>query len=279
MASYSGVAKMLRELRNAVISNAPTQGIIVRGARSGIIPKAITRYLPPIGTHTMTSPAGKTFSYVATAKDQLARSIVWDDLRSWETSSLKAWSELVCAADLVLDVGAYTGIYSLIACADGPTNVIAFEPNPQSAVMLRDNVLANGLGDRIEVFECGASNEPGKCAMEIPHDTTAARIDRNGSGPIVNLVTIDQVVSGRAVQAMKIDVEGLEIAVCQGAADTIRRSHPSLIIEILNERHFGQIAEFFSGFGYTDCVHLGHDGVAPANHYVDSPNYANFLWR
>jgi hypothetical protein len=112
------------------VSNRPTQNLIRSGARAGVSPQRVYRRLAPLGAHTVTSPAGHPFTYVADRSDMMARGVVWGNLKVWEATSLRAFSELSRTSERFLDVGAYSGINSLIACADGPGEAIAFEPNP-----------------------------------------------------------------------------------------------------------------------------------------------------
>ena len=121
---------MLKGLRNILVANRPIQNLLRSAARAGACPPAIYAKLPPLGPHPVTSPAGHDFVYWADLKDMMAHGVVWENLRVWEASSLKVFSELVKGAERFVDVGAYTGVYSLVACADGAAEVIAVEPNP-----------------------------------------------------------------------------------------------------------------------------------------------------
>src|SRR5262245_40045897 len=93
------------------------QRLIRHLSRQKVLPKTIWAKIQPIGTFDLELPDGNTIRYCSDENDQLARSVVWTDFADWESSSVKVFCELAKTAKYVLDIGAYTGIYSLIACA------------------------------------------------------------------------------------------------------------------------------------------------------------------
>jgi FkbM family methyltransferase len=272
------VPGMLKTVRDALVSNRPTQNLIRSGSRSGVIPQRVYSRLPPLGAHTVTSPGGHPFTYVADKTDMLARGVVWGNLKVWEATSLRVFSELARTSERLLDVGAYSGVYSLIACADGPAEVIAFEPNPAIRPLLERNIRANGWESRITVVAKGASDASGTARMTIPEDTTAARVDAEGAGPTIELTTIDEVLGGRRADIIKVDVEGLEARVLAGAHETLARFRPALILESLTERSFEEIRDVLTPHGYDRCEHLAPKDAVLTTRYVDMDAYANFLW-
>lgn len=265
-------------IRDALVSNSPTQHLIRSGSRAGIIPRRVYSRLPPLGAHSVTSPAGHPFTYVADKCDLLSRHVVWGNLKAWEATSLRAFSELCRNSERILDVGAYTGMYSLVACADGPAEVIAFEPNPAIRPLLERNIRANGWENRITVVPKGASDSPGVTKMTIPVDTTSARVDDAGTGPTIELTTIDEVLGGRSADLIKVDVEGLEARVLRGASETLDRYKPTLIVESLSEPSFEEIRAVLTPHGYDHCEHLAPRGVITTTRYVQMRDYYNFLW-
>lgn len=268
----------LNSLRNVLIGNQPTQNLIRSAARVGALSPKIYFKLPPLGPHPVTSPVGREFVYWADRQDMMARGVVWENMRVWEASSLRAFSELVRDAKRFVDVGAYTGLYSLVACADGSGDVIAVEPNPDILPLLERNIRANGWQERITVIPMAASNAPGIAHMAIPCDTTAAHLNELASGPMVRLTTIDQLLDGRKVDIIKIDVEGHEPRVLEGARNSLARWQPSLIVESLNAETFEDIKGILEPFGYSSCQHLDPDGSVMTSSYIGMPRFANFLW-
>ena len=72
---------------------------------------------------------------------------------------------------------------------------------------------------------------------------TAAQVTGVGVGVPIELVTIDQVIGGRHVDVMKLDVEGLELQALRGASETIAGSHPAIIVETLSADAFNDVQE------------------------------------
>ena len=153
----------ITSFRDAALGGERTQSVIREWSRGGRIPRSVYRRIAPIGDHPVTSPAGNRLTYVADRSDRMARDVVWEDLRNWEVGSLTAFSRLAARSRLVLDVGAYSGIYSLIACVDGPGAVIAFEPNPEVRPLLASNLAANQLQGRVELRSDPFRSHGGPC--------------------------------------------------------------------------------------------------------------------
>lgn len=274
-----GTTHALKAIRNRVAGLPAVQGLIRRAARAGVVPRVVHRWLPPLGLHPLSTPQGHEFLYVAHLDDMLARSLVWDNLAEWERTTVEVVSRHATGAGLVVDVGAYTGIYSLIACADGAREVIAVEPNAGILPFLRHNIAANGWAQRIHVIPKGASSGPGTARLSVPFDTTAASVCLDGEvGQPIELCTLDEVLAGRRVDLIKIDAEGHERAVCQGAADTLRRCRPPLVIEVLGDEPFAALWDLLGPLGYGRCQHIGPHGLIEARGAVETPRFANYLW-
>ena len=114
--------------------------------------------------------------------------------------------------------------------------------------------------------------------MTIPVDTTAAKVDDSGTGPTIELTTIDEVLGGRRADIIKIDVEGLEERVLVGASETLGRYKPALIVESLSEPSFEAVRAALTAHGYDRCEHLAPDCPVKTTRYVHMSAHANFLW-
>lgn len=148
------------------------------------------------------------------------------------------WSKLR-VGDAVVDVGASFGLYSLVAASRvGPAGrVLAFEPARASYDVLCRNVALNGYR-WLRAFRLALANRTGTATLYHHPDPS-----RNSLGPTgtraheqVALVTLDDVldtgdIPGR-LAAMKIDVEGAEALVLQGAQRTIAQFRPLIIFEV-----------------------------------------------
>lgn len=139
-----------------------------------------------------------------------------------------------------IDVGANVGAFTL-HCAKkvGPGGkVISFEPGDGAFEKLQSNVKENGFGRTIELLKVGAGDKD--CTMVLAGNHEAwftLHLSTEGDGPSVDVRSIDSVVRERGlgrVDLIKVDAEGFEPQVFQGAAETIQRFKPAIIFENIN---------------------------------------------
>jgi len=149
--------------------------------------------------------------------------------------------------DIVLDVGAFVGIYAVLAArwsAPGG-RVIAFEPTPSSAALARTHFAFNGLGpDRVRLVEAAVSDRATRATLHqydanaMPYVNSlvsAIDTDRPAATQEVDVVTIDAACRELDVMpsVIRMDVQGAEIHALRGARETIRAaSRLSLVVEM-----------------------------------------------
>jgi FkbM family methyltransferase len=141
-----------------------------------------------------------------------------------------------------VDIGANIGFYSLQARKRvGPEGrVVAFEPNPDTVKKLKRNLQLNGM--EIELFEAALSNRVEVVTLYSPegcHGETSMRHcgGRQVSEKQVPAVRLDDVFPRDIdrIDFLKIDVEGAEAMVFEGAQTVLRRFRPPVLLEI-NEK-------------------------------------------
>jgi FkbM family methyltransferase len=170
-----------------------------------------------------------------------------------------ALTKLLHAGMTFYDVGANVGFYSLIAArVVGATgNVFSFEPLPENVVSLQNNAKRNGF-DHLHIFPfaLGRSNE------EAPFFTserpTWGRLGSTGRKPdkyVTNIRVLvrrlDDLVSEQHLSLpdlIKIDVEGAELDVLEGARETIESKRPILVVELHGTNE--QVGHFLDTVGY-----------------------------
>lgn len=160
--------------------------------------------------------------------------------KPWEPLTLEAVRKHVVPGTTALDVGAHIGSITVpMARAVGPRGrVYAFEPQKKVFRELVHNLRLNGLAQATALrFAAGAKDEVIHMAPEAEHDGQTAV---GAGGDEVELRTIDGFGFGD-VSLVKIDVEGFEAEVLKGAAETIRRCRPVLIIEITRAHHYDEL--------------------------------------
>jgi FkbM family methyltransferase len=162
-------------------------------------------------------------------------------MRRVDTVELGVLRRLLRPGDSFIDVGAHIGLWSLIAGTSVGTGgkVFSLEPNPETYPKLLHNLNLNRNATTWVPSQIAADAQtgtvgfdPGEFSTCVAHVTTTAQ----------NLIqvssrTIDDVISGEPIAGMKIDVEGHEYAVIQGAGATIDQFHPWLCVEFNNGIH------------------------------------------
>lgn len=152
-------------------------------------------------------------------------------------------SRRIRPGQVCLDVGAHIGVYAMqIARWVGPGGrVIAFEPNPGTAPILRRHVRMNDLAGIVTVEETALGRAPGTASLFGVPGSGLSRLDAPNPLAVdvvapaaVAVGTVDAYCAAHHVEPdwMLIDVEGLEFEVLSGAADTIRRRGPALSIVV-----------------------------------------------
>ena len=142
------------------------------------------------------------------------------------------------SAGLAVDVGANVGyVAAWLAMRSDVQRVLAVEPNPRLVSLLEKN-----LGARGTVIHAVATRESGR--REFPVDLVNSSLSGfgNPSGMEFQLeqvpaVTLDEVVGeAESVRLLKVDTEGHECDVLDGAQDLLLRHSPVIVIEVEKDR-------------------------------------------
>lgn len=134
-------------------------------------------------------------------------------------AEMQAWKRLLSPGSLFVDVGSNVGVYALWA-ADAGAHVIAVEPDPQAAQRLRRNVALNEFP--IDVIEAALAAEAGTMRLSTGLDTTNHLLaEDTEQGTTVAVRTLDDVLGDGVAAGVKIDVEGAERLVLEGARQAL----------------------------------------------------------
>lgn len=139
--------------------------------------------------------------------------------------------------DLFVDVGSNSGSYTILACAVAGADGMAFEPVPSTYLRLVENVRLNHMEGRVKCVNKGVGAEEGNIQFTGDSDTTnhALASGEDALGAIsVEVITLDKTLKNRCPTIMKIDVEGFESPVLQGANSILRNSVLRAVIIELN---------------------------------------------
>ena len=166
---------------------------------------------------------------------------------------------------VAIDVGANLGEWAVpLARRVGPSGrVLAIEPAPRAAIALDKTLVANALA-QAEVIRCAVGDHDGTVEFAAPIatsvrvDTGTARIGPAATGQEalkVALRTVDSLAAERCLDRLdlvKIDVEGYERRVLDGAETSLARFLPVLVLETGHEAEGdrGAIHDRLRGLGY-----------------------------
>jgi FkbM family methyltransferase len=162
--------------------------------------------------------------------------------------------------DLFVDVGANVGSYTVLACAAKRAKGICFEPVPSTFERLMDNIRINNLCDRVIAKNIGLSDREGDLVFTAGEDTTNHIVagDELASNVVrVKVMPLDVILGGATPSLLKIDVEGYEMAVLEGARQTLENLRLRSIIMELNGsgRRYGfkddEIVAYMENLGFS----------------------------
>jgi len=234
----------------------------------------------------------QSFWIVTSSEDDHYMDAMLNGLRGWEAESLRSWVELCSKGGTVVDVGAYGGVYTAIAIASGADRVIAYEPNPVMFTRLESTVAINHQSGRVTARNVALSSFAGSSTLFVldgRSGTSGARLEDAprdseytwAAGPVVSVTTLQdelEMLGVSSVSALKIDVEGLESEVLEGARDLLRKQSPTLIVECLTESALDKVTAILAQFGYGSASPLDHPRSSPEGALAIF-GAGNFLFR
>jgi FkbM family methyltransferase len=160
-----------------------------------------------------------------------------------------AWIAEFKPGELLIDIGANVGIYSLCAARFSGVRVIAFEPESQNYALLNENIYQNALHDSVTAYCVALSDETKFDLLYLTQFLAGGSCHSFGASLSPNLklrhapfrqgcfaTTLDKLVADGVVpvpQYVKIDVDGIEHQVVRGANATFRDPRVrSVLIEL-----------------------------------------------
>jgi len=135
---------------------------------------------------------------------------------------------------VVIDVGAYIGTHSVYISKFGdPEKVYAFEPDSRSFGLLKKNIEANDLDDIVIPINKGVWDSDTVVSFRTADESNrgVSKVDYTGNTTI-QVVSLDKFCSDGRCDCIKIDIEGNELKVLEGARKIITDSRPVLAIEV-----------------------------------------------
>lgn len=220
---------------------------------------------------------------------ELENEIFWRGLENgWEHVSISLWAKLVKDANVILDVGANTGIYSLIAKSVNPkSRVYAFEPVKRVFEKLEFNNRLNRFD--IMCFDEALSDTDGEAIIyDVPSEhvysvTVNKNINTPGAPVIptkIKIMKLDTFIERHNVEPIdliKIDVETHEAEVLEGMGKYLDEFRPTMLIEILNDEVGARVESLVANKDYLYFNLDEESGSIRRVEKISKSDYYNYL--
>ncbi|MGH9967622.1 MAG: FkbM family methyltransferase [Pyrinomonadaceae bacterium] len=202
----------------------------------------IWRFLRPLYDSLNAVTGRKGLERVINSTDKLLIAPQWRMIG--EVYEPEVWRSLmsqVRVGDVVADVGSYLGLYTLaLAKRVGETGrVFAFEPNRGNYRALKEHVILNDVAGNVSIVQAAVGERNGyadlKCNLDSSYIDGAIKILPEEQDSSVRCLTLDGFFEGAKLDLLKIDVEGYEEKVLEGAKCLLSdkdRSPRAIFIEV-----------------------------------------------
>lgn len=229
-----------------------------------VLPDSLANRLPFLGRVCVDGPDDlrlRFHTYGPRGKDRVALKLAKRGFWGYEGETVSVFLALVKQARTVVDIGANTGLFALMAAKAAPNcRVWAFEPVPFIFDMLQKNIDLNEISN-LEALACAVSDFVGestfyitRTSVGIPTDSSSCAGFRSDVKELrLPTITLDEHVKRRAIgrlDLLKIDAEAAEEKVIRGGLGTIQRDQPFIICEVLENVDHRYLQETLSGLGY-----------------------------
>jgi len=171
--------------------------------------------------------------------------LYWKGSASLDKETIMIFQKFACFANVILDIGANWGYYTLLSRAFAPSaKIVTFEPHPFWYKKLNENISANRLKNVFsENIAIGKTVGTFSFYIDTKHPSASSMVKayfRKDETPVesmTNVTTVDKYVLGNdsfaKIDLIKIDVETFEGDVLMGMKAVIERDHPDIICEVL----------------------------------------------
>jgi len=227
--------------------------------------------------------------------DGIVDAIYFTGSQYGEYEEINLFKSLAQHARVVLDIGANTGLYSIVSQLKNPqAEIYAFEPYAINMKRLKNNAALNGLSEKIHFVEKVLGDSQASVDFAVPEseqisDVLSADVEfteqfsdgkKNFTTEKIPQVTLDSFINERQIESvdlMKIDVENYELSVLRGALDTLKKYKPVILIEIFVD---DERANFYKNelkpLGY-QCYMIGIKGLFRTEGLEPNPDFRNYL--
>lgn len=188
--------------------------------------------------------------YLPNADTDYIQKKISNDNQPYELEMLEDIQAHVSAGDLVLDIGANIGNHTLYLAAIAGCKVTSFEPNATLIEALSRSLEINQLSELVTLMPYGVGHTAGKGHFsKLMEENLGGQSIEVGDGEI-RIVALDELEFDDPVKLIKIDVEGMELPVLEGAVGLIEKDQPLIYVECINADHYKTISTWMESHGY-----------------------------
>ncbi len=177
-------------------------------------------------------------------------------LGSYEYKKRKIFEKLVSKGNIVFDLGAHVGFYTLLSSVLVGKNgkVFAFEPNPENLIYLKKHLKINNCKN-VEVVEAAVLDKEGEFLFEKGNCSSEGKISSSGELKVKGIY-LDKFVSEKKVNpdCLKIDIEGSEFLALKGAEKTLTNFHPIIFLSTHGKENSLKCSKFLKSLGYSKQI-------------------------
>jgi FkbM family methyltransferase len=195
-------------------------------------------------------------------------------VQKYEPDKQRAFDFFLKKESIFFDIGANIGLHSYYVARKFPdAKIFSFEPLPANARYIRESIKRNHFLN-IQLIETAVSSTNGEAFFDIKHNNSEGMLTATETGLKVKAVTIDEFVRQSALypDVVKVDVEGAESLVLEGAKRLMETGPPVFIVELHNPEQDIKVARLLVDNGYI-IKRLNQDTVCkPEELFIEIKN-------
>ncbi len=283
---------ILRILKENATFNAVFRSVLKGSSKLSVnIHSFLIKRWSPSGILECTFGSYK-FKYYNKCDDGLP-SYFYYDLPYQEKADLNLFIELSKKSHTIVDIGANTGLFSVLASIANPGAIIhSIEPYSINAERMRVNLKLNAVKN-VTVHEIAIADKDGEIAISIPQDNTISDVSSANSSfskavyptikwveKIVKSQTLDtfEKKNNIKIDLIKCDVETFEMSVFKGAGSILEKDRPTIIFEcFLDDERKLFFSEILSKYNYYAYLILEQGVVYSGEGFVNVGFGLNYL--
>ncbi len=232
------------------------------------------------------------FKYYSKCDDGLPHYFYYDFPYN-ETADLNLFIELSKKSTTIIDIGANTGLFSVLASKANPkAQIHAIEPYHVNAARMNLNLNLNGITN-VMVHEMALGENNGKIDIAVPANQTVTDVssvnssfskslsgDLEWSSQTVDIRTLDSLIEEHKwnINLIKCDVETFEMSVFKGADQVLKKNRPTIIFEcFLDEERKEFFNQVLAQYDYYVYIILEQGLVYVREGFIDFSYGLNYL--